>query len=95
MVINHLLDCYVGYLGPVDATIVKRRDRIVIRLEYQSIRRPQIDGELAASIRCQLVTVAGSACHVGQGGRPKERRQSPFEELPLIGSPLPAARAVV
>lgn len=85
----------MGYLGPVDATIVECWDRIVVWLEYQSIRCPQVHGEVAASIRGQLVTVAGSAVHVGQGGRAQERHQSPFEELPVIGSPMFAARTVV
>jgi hypothetical protein len=95
MVINHLLDCYVGYLGPVDTTNVECRDRIVVWLENQSIRSPQVDGEVAASIRGQLVTVAGGSVHVGQGGRAKERHQSPFEEFPVIGSPMLASYTVV
>lgn len=95
MVINHLFDCYVGYIGPVDATIVQPRNRIVVRLEYQSIRRPQIDGEVATSIRGQLMTVARSAVHVRQSGRAKQCHQASFEELPLIGSPMLAARTVV
>lgn len=68
---------------------------MVVRLESQPVRAPEVDGELAVSVGVELVAVAGDAVHVSKGGRGTERGQTPLEELPIVRSPVPTALAVV
>ena len=68
---------------------------VVVRLEDQSIRAPEIDRELAAAIGAKLMAVSGHTFHVRQRGRTKQGHQASLEEPPVVGSPALAALAVV
>lgn len=95
MVVVHLLDPDVRDLGRVDATVIETGHRVVIRIEDESVRAAQVDGELAGPIGGERVAVAWHAAHVSQSRGRAQRRQTHLEDLPLFGPPASGALAVV
>src|SRR5258708_3576163 len=95
MVVSHLLDLDVGNALCIDSPVVQRRQRVVVRLEDQSVWPPEVDGKFAGSILMELVAVPRYALHVGQAWRGPERHEAPLEQLPVILAPRPSTLPVI
>src|SRR5262249_30047668 len=87
MIVDHLLYYDLRHASPVNASVRKLRQRVMVRLEDQPVRAPQVYRELAGPVRTQLMTVAGHTVHVLQGGRTRQRRQAPLETRPVLRAP--------
>jgi hypothetical protein len=95
MVINHLLDVDLGNLRPIDTPVAEGGRRVVGYLEDQPVRAPEIDGELSLPVGVEQMTASRDAVHIRESWGSVEGRQTPLEELPVVGSPLLAALAVI
>ena len=95
MIIIHFQDLDLRYCCAFDAAVVQTRDWVIVDLEDEPYRAPQIECELFVSVFSQLMKAAGRTIHRRKGWCASEREEPSLDHLPLLGPPTPSAGPIV